>query len=105
MKAYCCKTGEEPGPEYFEDACYEIATELARLVISKQKDYGHENILAFGEFGILVRVNDKIARLKNLQDKEVSNEPTEDSWKDMAGYSILAIMLRRGTFELPLKDK
>jgi len=89
----------------WEEACQSIASEIVRLLIKKQRDYGHDNINAFGEYGILVRANDKIARLKNLYDKEtIENESIEDSWLDEGGYSILALMVRRGLFNLELKE-
>ena len=93
-------------PEYFEEACHQVAQELAELVIRKQTDYGQENILAFGELGLLIRANDKVARLKNLihNKKEGITEPKDDAWDDLGGYSIIAKMLREGYFTLPLKD-
>lgn len=92
--------------ETWEDAVDEILAELRATLISKQADYGHGNILAFGEYGVLVRAYDKVARLKNLLEnkKEPRNEAVEDSWLDLAGYGIIGIMLRRGTFELPLSE-
>ena len=89
----------------FEDACYKKAEHIAALVISKQIDYGHDNINAFGEFGILVRTNDKVARLRNLHGKEGVTEPRIDAWKDIAGYAILALMLDDDSFNLELRDK
>ena len=50
----------------FEEACREVASQIAEIVISKQHDYGHDNILAFKEQGLVVRLWDKVARLKNL---------------------------------------
>jgi len=93
--------------EYFEDGLDEILSELRELMIKKQKDYGHDNILEFGELGVLVRANDKMARLKNLiqNDKEAQNESIEDSWKDLANYAIIALLLRRDKFENPLGRK
>ena len=89
----------------WEEACQSIANEIVQLLVKKQRDYGHDNINAFGEYGILVRANDKIARLKNLYDKEtIENESIEDSWLDEGGYSILALMVRRGLFNLELKE-
>ena len=75
-------------------------------MINKQRDYGHNNILDFGEYGVLVRLNDKVCRLKNLlgNKKEPKNESIDDSWIDTANYAIIAIMLRRGLFTLPLKE-
>jgi len=94
-------------PECFEDACRQAALELAELVIRKQRDYGHENINAFGELGILVRVNDKVSRLKNLilNKKEAVAEPKDDAWDDLGGYSIIQRMRRQGTFDLELKKE
>ncbi len=92
-------------PSSFNQACYEVAREIADIVIKKQHDYGHENILAFGEFGVLVRTNDKLARLKNLIGKEGITEPRVDAWVDMAGYSIIALMLDRDWFKLELEEK
>ena len=89
----------------WEEACQEIANEIVKLLIKKQRDYGHDNINAFGEYGILVRANDKIARLKNLKGNEtVENESVDDSWLDLAGYAILALMVSRGLFNLELKE-
>ena len=110
----------------FNEAAHKIATEIAELIISKQHDYGHGNILAFGEFGVLVRASDKLERLKNLSKKgalkvpifeecphcgeimatgemKPLHEATEDTWMDLAGYSLIALMLRRGIFTLPLE--
>ena len=89
----------------FQDATYSVAFEIANLLIMKQKDYGKRNILDFGEYGILVRTNDKIARLKELvlKDKTPANEKKTDSWKDIAGYALLALLLERGWFQLPLR--
>jgi len=89
----------------FESGCKELTDELAKLVIKKQKDYGKGNILAFGEYGVLVRLNDKVERLKNLiGKKEPQNESIYETWQDVAGYAIIALILREGWFELPLED-
>ncbi len=94
-------------PECFEDAVREIARECVELLIAKQHDYGHSNILDFGEFGVLVRANDKMARLKNLLKSGIvpRNESIEDTWQDLTNYGIIALMVRRGWFKLPLKGE
>ena len=89
----------------FDEACYEVAREVADLVILKQKDYGKDNILAFGEFGVLVRTSDKVARLKNLIGKEGITEPRIDAWVDIVGYGIIALLLDRDWFKLELEGK
>ena len=78
---------------------YTVAHEIAELLEKKQADYGNNNIIKFGTKGVLVRVNDKVERLINLtwnNDKEPKFESVEDTWKDIAGYAILALIeLRR----------
>ena len=90
---------------------YDIQTEMGRAALlvalenvatldRKQRDYGSRNISEFGEFGILMRVWDKICRLKNLMGKEnPQNESIDDSWLDMANYAIIAILVRRGIWK------
>uniref|UniRef100_A0A6M3IHB2 Nucleotide modification associated domain-containing protein n=1 Tax=viral metagenome TaxID=1070528 RepID=A0A6M3IHB2_9ZZZZ len=85
----------------FEEACKAAALELAELVIKKHQDYGEENILTFGELGVLVRCSDKVARLRNILQNNltVQYEGKMDSWKDLGGYSIIALMLNNNTFK------
>ena len=94
-------------PKSFEEACYVGGLEIERVVVDKQKDYGQENILAFGDKGIVVRLWDKASRLKNLvwSGRSPKNESITDTYRDIAGYAIIAIMLERGWFNLELKEK
>ncbi len=78
---------------------HKIALEIAELLDQKRADYGTENIKKFGSHGVLVRVSDKVERLINLSKR--SNKPNfesvEDTWRDIAGYAILALIeLREG---------
>ena len=84
----------------FEEACRNTALKIATVVIAKQHDYGHDNILAFKEQGLVVRLWDKISRLKNLfwNNSEPKNESIEDTFTDIAGYAIIGLMLAEGTF-------
>jgi len=94
-----------PDPQKFNEAAHRIGDEIAELIISKQKDYGTGNILKSPvgpELGIIVRLSDKLNRLANLQSKEPLNESVDDSWKDVAGYAFIALMVRRHQFELPV---
>lgn len=92
-------------PRTFNEAIHQLADDIANLVISKQLDYGTNNILEFGEYGILIRISDKRHRLKNLLSKErlPSNESIDDTWRDIAGYALVAMMLRRHWFTLPIE--
>lgn len=77
---------------------------IVATVVSKQHDYGHENIARHGLVGIHVRMCDKVERIKNLARRdEPANEPLADSYADLVGYSIIAVMWQDGTFMLPLE--
>ena len=70
------------------------AGEVFHLLEQKNASYGDNNLRKFGRFGILVRVSDKIERLKNLLENKVSTTLTEtekDTWMDIAGYAIQAV--------------
>lgn len=80
--------------------------ELEDILVSKQHDYGHDNINAFGQVGIAVRLSDKIARYHNLtgKKKQAKNEPLFDCLKDMVGYGVISAMLADNTFNEQLED-
>lgn len=91
----------------FEEAIDFVREKSKQVLISKQKDYGPGNILAFREVGVLVRVYDKVERLRNLlmNNREPSNESLDDTWLDIENYATIARMLRAGIFELPLAEE
>lgn len=78
--------------------------ELLDLLIRKQHDYGHGNINAFGLIGIVVRMSDKVARWKNLADREGMAEPKIDALVDLVGYAVIARMIDDNTFNLMMGE-
>lgn len=84
---------------------HDILKELGALHDAKQADYGRENdpfanVRGTTEWGVpawvgaMVRANDKVKRLQNLATKgSLSNEAAEDSFKDLAVYSIIGLVL------------
>jgi hypothetical protein len=93
-------------PETFEEAVDSILAEMRATMIAKQRDYGPLNISKFGEYGVLVRSNDKLERLINLYNSgnNPANEPLDDSWLDLGNYSLIALMLRRDIWGIPMED-
>ena len=74
--------------------------ELTDLLLSKHRDYGPKNIsLAPGGAinGLRVRMHDKLARINNLFDSgaDPQHESLEDSFKDMANYAIIGLLVLR----------
>ena len=78
--------------------------ELTDLLLSKHRDYGPKNIsLAPGGAvnGLRVRMHDKLARINNLVDSgaDPKHESLEDSFKDMANYAIIGLLVLRGQWD------
>ena len=90
--------------EQFKDNAAEKYGDLESILISKQLDYGPGNInnAPGGAMnGVLVRMNDKMERLKNLiyhTEGEPLNESIDDSLIDIANYAVIAMMVRSGTW-------
>ena len=80
--------------------------EMSALLASKQHDYGHGNITAFGLKGVLVRLSDKVERLANLKSikSKAQNESVVDTLRDIVGYCVIALMLNDETFSLELGE-
>ena len=92
----------EPSP--FEMDVMDIFAEMENLLLKKHRDYGPKNIAESpgGALnGLRVRLHDKLARINNLIDKSRNpeNESLEDSFKDMANYAIIGLLVLRGKWD------
>ncbi len=88
----------------FVNSVNDTFEELKELLIKKHMDYGPKNISDSpgGPLnGLRVRMHDKLARINNLVDKgsEPEYESLEDSFKDMANYSIIAMLVLRDKWD------
>ena len=85
-----------------------IELDLLELFSKKQQDYGPRNIsmgtplqseedIKLSMIGLAVRMNDKVSRLINLliKGKEPNNESLEDTFVDLANYSIMALIVKK----------
>ena len=75
----------------------QIANGLTELYERKNADYGNSFSKTFEEFGMtstLVRLSDKLERLKTLSKKEaqVKDESIQDTVIDIAVYAMLTLM-------------
>lgn len=85
----------------FEEYVRKIALEAAELLIKKHHDYGPDNInnAPGGAMnGLLVRMYDKMERLKTLLlgNKTPKFESVEDTLIDVVNYALIAMMVQRG---------
>jgi hypothetical protein len=93
-------------PRLFQEALDIVPDHMRETMIAKQHDYGPGNISDFGDYGVLVRVNDKVHRAKNLYltGDAPRNETVDDTWLDIACYALIAMMWRRGIWGFPMTE-
>jgi hypothetical protein len=90
--------------EKFSSDADKIYATLTDILIKKQHDYGPGNInnAPGGALnGLLVRMNDKMERLKHLVyqlEGDPENESIDDSFLDIANYAVIAMMVREGSW-------
>lgn len=85
----------------FDNDVADVTSNLFDLLISKHNDYGPKNISQSpgGPLnGLRVRMWDKFARINNLIDNNTDpeHESLEDSFKDMANYAIIGLLVLQG---------
>jgi hypothetical protein len=94
----------------FERDAKALFSELQTTLVKKQIDYGPYNITRApgGALnGLMVRMSDKMERLKNLiyNNVEPNNESIKDSFLDLANYAVICIMVLEETFPRMKEDK
>ena len=76
----------------------ELLDYLHNLYVTKNHDYGdsvHDTYEKYGLTSFLVRMEDKLNRVRTLnqsQDIQVPTEKIEDTLLDLANYAILAVL-------------
>lgn len=90
----------------FEMHVKDTFIELEELLLRKHQDYGPKNISEApggAMNGLLVRMHDKMARLKNLtyvkHGAEPNYESIEDTLKDLANYAVIGLLVQRGQWD------
>lgn len=72
-----------------------------QMLDKKQADYGDENLKEYGFHGVMVRMSDKMARIKNLLRGDLVNVPArvdeaiDDTLLDLSNYALIAYVMRR----------
>jgi len=76
------------------DICY-------RTGVKKNREYGSQNILKFGIIGVVVRLADKIGRMKTLvkRDPSLRAEAAADALLDITNYATYGEMLCNSIWE------
>lgn len=78
----------------------EIAEDIIRTVVKKNADYGNSYFELREEFGrvaFVIRLVDKVSRLKTLtgREPEVVEESELDTIRDIVGYCLLELLYRK----------
>lgn len=88
--------------DLYIDVHKKLLDDMHDLYIKKNADYGnsvHDTYEKYGLVSFLVRMEDKLNRVRNLNkdnvkisDAKVKDEKIEDTLMDLANYAILAII-------------
>lgn len=75
----------------------QIANGLTELYERKNADYGNSFSKSYEEFGLtspVIRLSDKVERLKTLskQEAQIKDESIQDTVMDIAVYAMLTLM-------------
>lgn len=96
----------ETKPVSFEDIVAKTFEDAQNLLLKKHKDYGPLNIAhapGGAMNGLMVRMHDKMERLKHLTyqvpDQKPHYESIEDTLIDLANYAIIGLLVQRGQWE------
>jgi|TARA_R100001460_G_scaffold101565_2_gene145671 hypothetical protein len=106
---------KEKSVEYCENKFPETTKEFKNILnemyvtfCKKQHDYGPSNISLGRDLsvaknrkkslqGLWFRSNDKLSRVDNILEQNISakNEPLEDSYLDLANYSVISLLVKK----------
>lgn len=80
------------------DKLKELTNQILKIYMDKNSDYGDSFSKSYKEFGIIapiVRMNDKMERVKQLSksgDRKVKDESLKDSLIDLANYALMTVI-------------
>ena len=80
------------------DRLEKLMAEMLGIYKAKNKDYGDSFSKSFEEFGLIapvVRMNDKMNRIKSLtqsEGRQVKGESLRDSLVDLANYAMMTVI-------------
>ncbi len=92
-------------PVTFEQALARLNAECDRVMAEKQRDYGNLNIAIWDVLGVVVRLTDKVMRLRELilSGRSPQNESIRDTAVDIRNYGLILLMLIDGLWGLPME--
>lgn len=80
------------------DKMKDLTNEILKIYVKKNADYGDSFSKSFEEFGLIapvVRMNDKMERIKQLskgEDIKVKDESLHDTLIDIANYALMTVV-------------
>lgn len=80
------------------DKLKDLTNEILGIYVKKNTDYGDSFSKSFDEFGIIapvVRMSDKMERIKTLtksEDVKVTDESIRDTLVDLANYALMTVV-------------
>lgn len=106
----------QQGPQTFEEAMGAAFHQMRKVMSDRQAKYGPLNITNGGVHGLITRMQDKLARIRQdhkdcpflgeCRTRDLPDEQRDDAWMDLANYSgIIALALLHGHWGLPMLEQ
>lgn len=77
--------------EHLEKWLDSSLAEVAEIMRERSAKYGPGNIAQFGDFGVIVRLADKLSRLQHARGVDFADEQARDAWLDIIGYGLIGL--------------
>jgi hypothetical protein len=72
-----------------------VVPDFCSLLVRKHRAYGAEPLRAWGPLGIVIRIDSKLRRYKNLTEHPEFVAEKEDTLLDILGYCVLGYLLAK----------
>jgi len=86
----------------FSEILHEEIKKIETMLLAKNKDYGSSAIVPINIFAngdaieqIMVRIDDKLNRIRNLKQTKITPNILEDTEMDLIGYLLILKVVRR----------
>jgi hypothetical protein len=94
----------EKHPQTYPEALDLVLNAVRSIVLARHEEYGHKNLTKRGHLGLIVRTEDKLARIEQKSGRKDSLDTITKAWGDTIGYAAQGILYELGWIALPTSE-
>jgi hypothetical protein len=92
-------------PATYEEALDLVLNAVRQIILARHEEYGHKNLTRRGHLGMIVRTEDKLARIENADDSgAMAIDTITKAWGDTIGYAAQGILYELGWIGYPASE-